>query len=233
MTKPLQATALALVVFFGGRGSAWARYHDYNEWGQVYNAQALFGAVKYDEFTVTDDSGVGDTRDIDLSSFPQLGGAWTTLPLGNRVQCGLEASLLLGYRFDKVNYISLGGGVAEISISTSMWMFDLAGGAYANIYLDPKRRVRVYGAAGPLMLYAEYRSERTETDADRDTTYNSSVSSFGTGVYARTGIEFRIHQLGMIGFGARGTWGSIDFTGATRRQDLLGIAGFATYTIGF
>jgi hypothetical protein len=137
-----------------------AQQHKYDEWHENYTVQALLGAVRYDDLKITDDSGAGDPKEIDHSSLPQIGGAWTTLPIGNRIQCGLEAIFLLGFRFDKVNYISLSGGVAEVSISTSMWTFDLGGGAYVNIFPDPKRRIRIYGGAGPLLLYGNNLRQR-------------------------------------------------------------------------
>jgi opacity protein-like surface antigen len=178
------------------------------------------------EFNNTDGSVPIET---DMSSIPQLGGAWGTLPKGDFFQYGLECSFLLGFKFDEVNYASLGGG-ANISISTSMWMFDLAGGPYVNLRLTDN--LRVYGGIGPLMVYADYQSEREETGGTEDGTYDNSESAFGLGAYARAGFEFRIHQQGMLGLGVRGNWSDVDFSDVGGTSDISGIAAFVTYTAG-
>lgn len=207
-----------------------AQYSKYDFWDNNYTVQALLGAVKYDDLVFQAQD--GENVEIDLSTLPQLGGAWTTLPAEpGRFELGLECSFLLGFRFDKVNYLQAGGSGLYVSLSMSMWMFDLAGGGYANLYLDEGRKVRLYAGAGPLMNYAYYSTER---DFD-DTTPNVSTteSVFGLGVYARTGIEFRIHRYGMLGVGARGTWSNVDFSEFSSNSDLVGIAAFASYTAGF
>jgi len=117
------------------------------------------GGVKFKDLEVVDKEGSGDPIKIDVSTIPQVGGAWTTAPIGERFQYGLECSFLLGFRFDKVNSAYLGGGGLYISISTSMWMFDLAGGPYASLFLDKNQNIRIYAAAGPSMTYVDYRSE--------------------------------------------------------------------------
>ena len=210
-----------------------AQHHPYDEWQEGYTAQALLGAVRFENLKITDDSGLGDPKEIDLSTLPQLGGAWSTLSIGTRFQYGLEATFLLGFRVDKINYISAGGGGLEVSISTLFWMFDLAGGPYINLFLDPQRRVRMYGGAGPLMIYADYRSEREESGAGGDTTFDQNESAFGMGVYARAGLEYRIHERGMLGLGMRGQWAHLDFAGVGGQTKVIGMAAFATYTAGF
>jgi hypothetical protein len=66
-----------------------------------------------------------------------------------------------------------------------------------------------------------------------ETTYDNDESAFGTGLYARTGIEIRIHDRGTVGLGARGNWAHVDFSDAGGRSEITGIAGFFTYTAGF
>jgi hypothetical protein len=210
-----------------------AQYHMYDTWEENYSVQALLGAVKFDDLKFKDTSGSGDATVIDISTLPQLGGAWTTQPqIDQRLQYGLEASFLLGFRFDKVNYASIGGSGLYVNISTSMWMFDLAGGGYANLFLTEGGGVRVYAGGGPLMMYADYDSSREETGAGGGL-YETSESAFGLGVYARTGIEFRVHEKGMLGLGARGTWADVDLSDVGGSSELTGIAAFVTYTAGF
>ncbi len=209
--------------------SAQAQDHKYDTWEENYTVQALLGAVKYDNLKFNNTDGT-DPVEIDMSTIPQLGGAWGTIPKGDKFQYGLECSFLLGFKFDKVNYASVGGSGLYVSISTSMWMFDFAGGPYANLWLT--EGIRLYGGTGPLMVYADYRSEREETGGSADGTYDSNESAFGLGLYARTGIEFQIHERGYLGLGARWNWSNVDFTEVGGSSDLNGIAGFVTYTAG-
>ncbi|VGO17869.1 hypothetical protein PDESU_06471 [Pontiella desulfatans] len=209
---------------------AQAQYHKYDTWDQNYTVQALLGAVKYDDLKF-EVEGSEDIK-VDVSTLPQLGGAWTTLPRGERFQYGLECTFLLGFKFDQINHLYLGGSGAYISLSTSMWMFDFSGGAYASLFLDKGSKIRIYAGGGPLMAYADYRSEQDYEDAGTPTV-SSSESAFGLGLYARTGVEIRLHHKGMLGVGVRGNWSNMDFTEIGGSTDLSGFAGFITYTAGF
>lgn len=211
---------------------AHAQYHKYDTWDEPYTVSGLLGAVQYENLKFTqDDAAPGEDSEVDVSLLPQLGGAWTTLPRGEAFQYGLEATFLLGFRFDKINYAYLGGGGAVISLSTSMWMFDLAGGAYASLFLDPGQRFRLYVGGGPLMMYANYRTEADYSDATP--TENESESVFGLGVYARGGFEFRVREKGMLGLGVRGNWAKADFSEVGGSSEVDGVAVFASYTAGF
>ena len=232
----MKFNVLAFVLFLAL--TVQARY-PYNEWEEDYTAQGLLGAVKFDnlEFPV-DDSETPET--ISISSLPQLGGAWTTLPAGDRIQFGLEASFLTGFRVDKINYIYLGGGGLQVDLSFRMWLFDLAGGAYVNVFADKEQRMRIYAGAGPLLSYVDYRIEKEFSDTDPSNpspaeTEDESISksSFGTGFYARTGVEIRVHEKGLFGVGLRASWMNMDFTDIGGRSELNGLAAFVTYTAGF
>jgi len=212
--------------------AALAQY-TYDYWDHNYTVQALLGAVQFENLKIDDDSGNGDPAEIDLALIPQFGAAWGTIPKGNRFQYGLEASFLLGVRFDDINYISAGGNGLHVSISTSMWMFDLAGGGYASLFLDKSRKTRIYVGGGPLMVYADYTSEREETDPGGvEEIFDNNESAFGIGVYARAGFEFRIYGAGMLGIGARGTWSSLDLSDVGGSTELTGIAAFVSFTAG-
>ncbi len=200
---------------------------DYNYWDQNYIVQALLGAVQYEnlKFDVED-----TTKEIDLSIVPQLGAGWGTLPRGDRFQYGLECSFLLGFMADDISFYA-GGSGTYIKISTSMWMFDLAGGPYASLYVDKKHKVRIYLAAGPLITYADYQSEREE-EASIPEDITDEESAFGLGVYARTGFEFRVYDAGMLGLGLRGSWANVDLSDVGGSSDLTGIAAFVSFTAG-
>lgn len=228
MTK-IKIASLVILLF---SASVQAQYGTYDYWDKNYTVQALLGAVQFENLKIDNTSGTGDPVEVDVSLVPQLGAAWGTLPGEGRFQLGLEASFLLGFRLDTVNAASIGGSGLYVSISTSMWMFDLAGGPYANLFLDKKKRVRLYGGVGPLMTYVDYRSERKETDTDEEV-YDTNESVFGIGVYARAGVEFRIYEYGMLGVGARGTWSNVDFSDVGGNSELVGGAAFVSFTAGF
>jgi hypothetical protein len=208
-----------------------AQYHKYDVWDENYTVQGLLGAVQYENLKFDAPNSGGQTE-VDVSILPQIGGAWTTLPIGDRFQVGLETTFLLGFRFDKINYIYAGSGGTYISLSTSMWMFDFSGGAYANFFLDQGKKVRLYVGGGPLMAYAAYRTE-SQYDDGTTPTETDNESAFGIGAYARTGIEFRVQERGTLGVGVRGSWSSVDFTQFGGSSELVGIAAFVTYTAGF
>ena len=209
---------------------AHAGFSQYNAWDEDYTVQALLGAVKFDNMKFHIDDSETPAR-ADLSTLPQLGGAWTTLPRGNRFQYGMETSFLIAFRADKINYLHAGGDGLQVSLSTSLWLFDLAGGPYVSLFLDPGKKVRLYAGGGPLMMYATQRRDKEfSDDSDDEVTRHSD---FGVGVYARAGLEFRTQERGMFGLGARGTWSNIDFSHVGGRSELIGTAIFATYTAGF
>jgi hypothetical protein len=214
--------------------SAKAQYSTYDTWENNYTVQALLGAVQFEnlKFEVPDSDPNAPTE-VDISLLPQFGAAWGTLPKGNRFQYGLECSFLMGVRFDSLNYLYAGGGGLYASLSTSMWMFDFAGGPYANLFLDKGRKVRIYAGGGPLMTYASYRTDTEYPDDDpTKTDIIDTESAFGVGVYARAGFEFRLYEKGMLGLGARGTWSSVDFSDVGGNTDLVGAAAFISFTAG-
>lgn len=217
---------IGLLVLLLASSSA-AQQHKDDTWEQNYTIQALLGGVKYDDlvFQSTDST---DTSTIDISTIPQLGGAWATRPKGDKFQFGLETTFLLGFRLDEVNYAYLGGNGAQVNISTSLWMIDFSGGGYVNVPLGSK--LRLYGAAGPLLMIADYRSDREYTDSTPNNSQSDTV--FGLGLYARTGLELQVHRHGHLGAGLRMNWSNADFSEVGGESELSGVAAFITYTAG-
>ncbi len=221
----LSSIALLLMIVVSASGTTM-----YDEWEENYNVQALLGATKFENLKF-DVEGSDTPVEVDLSTIPQLGGAWTTPARGDSLNVGLETSFLLGFQLDKVSFASSTNNALLINISTSMWMFDLAGGGYANLYLGADKNVRLYVAGGPLMTFASYRAKREFNDGS--TPRSDTESVFGLGLYARTGFEFRVAELGMLGLGVRSTWANVDFSNVGGSSELIGISGFVTYTVGF
>jgi hypothetical protein len=226
----LNSKILTTVFFSLSASCGWAQFHKYDVWDENFTVSGLLGAVQYQnlKFTPPDSA---EAVDVDLSLIPQVGGAWTTLPLGERFQYGLEATFLLGFRFDSVNYAYLGGGGAYISLSTSMWMFDLAGGPYVNLFLTKSEKVRIFAGAGPTITFAVYQADKTYSDTS--TTESDDESAFGLGLYARAGIEFRVVEKGMLGMSVRGSWANLDFSAVGGETAVDGIGLYANFTAGF
>lgn len=217
--KYTMRAGLALFCMIGAITSEAREYGEPN-----YAIQALLGGARYDglEFETTADDGSSVTT-TDMSRLPQLGGAWSTLPKGDKLQFGLECSFLLGFKFDDVTTYN-GAHGTYVDVSSSLWLFDIAGGAYLN--LDLGEKLRVYGAAGPVMMVGLY---NTETDYNN---VNQSETEVGFGLYARAGLELKVQRNGYLGAGLRGTYSSLDFSEAGGSSDLKGIGVFLTYTAG-
>ena len=49
------------------------------------------------------------------------------------------------------------------------------------------------------MMYADYRTDKQLSDGLENEVAHESA--FGIGAYARTGVEFRVHEYGMLGLG--------------------------------
>lgn len=211
--------------------AAHAQTHKYDFWEENYTVQALLGAVQYENLKF-DAPNSGGNKEVDVSLLPQIGAAWSTMPdLEKRFQVGLECSFLLGVRFSDLNYAYAGAGGTFVSLDVSLWTFDLAGGAYANLFIDEGHKLRAYAGAGPVINYAYYRTSSSFSDTFDDESENESA--FGIGAYARAGFEYRIHHRGLLGLGARGTWSTVDLTSVGGQSEMVGTALFASYTAGF
>ena len=68
-------------------------YEDYDVEPKNYAIQALLGGVRYDDLVFPSNDGDADST-TDMSTLPQLGGAWSTLPKGEKLQFGLEATFV-------------------------------------------------------------------------------------------------------------------------------------------
>jgi hypothetical protein len=233
MQKKILALAAFTLLFTSNH--LLAQSHKYDDWEFNYTVQALLGAVKYDDLDIDVDES-NDRKSADLSVIPQLGGAWGTLPKGDRIQIGLETTFLFGFRSKDVDYIVISSGL-RARISTDLWIIDFAGGPYINIFLDEGKKFRLYAGAGPLLMYADYdadddREIELPDDINEDTN-DDNESAFGFGVYARTGFEFRVHERGTLGMGIRANYVELDLSDVGGTSDMTGFAGFVTYTAGF
>lgn len=197
--------------------------------------QGLVGAAGFDRGRLSfAENAPGEPDAVstnDLSTMPCLGVAGQFALADVSDQVGIDASLLVGWRSRRTSLVA-GGGQARVDIDAQLWLADLAVGLYAQTLLD--RRWRLYGAAGPLLLFGEYSDDTRQEDAGVappvESKRSSSESAFGVGGYARFGVEYRIAADAFLGVMARGIATNLRFDRAAEAGDLTGVQGFVTFT---
>jgi hypothetical protein len=182
--------------------------------------QGLFGVSYID--SIERKGGSSSDVDVDSSQFPVLGGGGQFKLGGERVDLGLEALFDFSGR-GNVDAFAVGGGGAAIAVSVDLWIFEIYGGPFANVFLGDK--CRAYVGAGPMIEWANYNQYNNG--------FSGSGSGFGSGWYARTGIEFATSPGTMIGLCARWTDATIDLGGNLGDLDVQGTQIMLSVTRGF
>lgn len=150
----------------------------------------------------------------DFESIPSLGGGGMYKLGGKRMDWGLEGMLAFSGRANAAAFVA-GGGGAAVAVDVDMMVFDLYGGPFVSMFLGD--RLRLYGAAGGLLQWASW-------DQDGPAAISSGDGDgFGSGVYARTGLEFLINPGMLLGFGARWSDSTIDLSGGLGDLDIEGV----------
>ena len=172
--------------------------------------QGFFGVTEFQDVSVEIAGGGhvdGDKGDLD--QLPLLGGGAQWKLGGDRIDWGLEGLMSFAWRSDATAFV-VGGGGAAVAVDTDLLIFELFGGPFASTFLGDK--VRVYGGAGPLLQWASF---------DQDV--GDGGSGFGSGVYARTGIEFMLQHRTLLGFGLRWSDSTVDLGGNLGDLDIDGL----------
>ena len=187
--------------------------------------QGFFGASLYE----TVERSGGSSPDVDgsgeeASQLPLIGGGAQMKLGGERVDLGLEGMFALSGRADAVAFAA-GGGGAVVAVEVDMILFEIYGGPFVSCFLDDD--ARVYAGAGGLMQWADWEQEGDTIGIDGD------GEGFGTGLYARAGIEFRLGESSMIGFGGRWAESSVDLDGSLGTLELDGFQFLVTVSEGF
>jgi hypothetical protein len=169
------------------------------------------------------DTGSGSVQPVeggdDFESVPTLGGGGMYKLGGERFDWGLEGMLAFGGRANATAFYA-GGGGAAVAVDVDLLLFDLYGGPFVSMSLG--ERMRLYGAAGGLLQWASW-------DQDGVTTIDSGDGDgFGSGVYARTGLEFLINPGMLLGFGVRWSDSRVDLSGNLGNLDLEGVQAVVT-----
>jgi hypothetical protein len=162
-----------------------------------------------------------DGSDDDLSQIPAIGGGAQWKYGGERVDFGFEGMISFGWTANATAFAT-GGSGAVIAVDVDLLLIDLYGGPFVSVFLGD--RWRLYGAAGPMMHWAEYDQEGASVD--------DSGGGFGTGLYARTGLELIVRPDLMVGVGARWSDSTIDLNGGLGDLDVEGLQVALTVTTG-
>ena len=173
-----------------------------------------FLGISYFENVTVEDSGSGeiDGDKGDLDQLPIIGGGGQWKLAGERVDFGLEAMFSFGWRGNAEAFV-VGGGGAAVAVDVDLLLFELYGGPFVSIFLGDK--TRLYGAVGPVMQFADYDQSGGGT--------SESGSGFGSGLYARTGIEFMLPSRTLIGVGARWSDTTIDLDNGVGDLEIDGL----------
>jgi hypothetical protein len=184
--------------------------------------QGFLGVSEYQRVSV-DDGGSGrvDGDEGELDQIPLIGGGGQWKLGGERMDFGLEGLLSFGWRGDAEAFV-IGGGGAAVAIDVDLFVFEIFGGPFASVFLGEK--LRLYGAAGPLLQWADYSQEGNGLADDG--------SGFGAGWYARTGLEFVLPSRTLLGFGVRWSDSSVDLGSGLGDLELEGLQAVVTVSRG-
>lgn len=170
------------------------------------------------------DDGVDALRTDDDVTMPTIGGGAQWKLAGDRLDIGLEGLLSLSGQ-GNLQAFAIGSGGAAIAVDIDLAVVDFYGGPFASVWLG--NRVRCYGAAGPLVMFASY-----EEDLPVEP-YNSRGTGFGAGWYGRLGIELLVGGGTSIGVGARYSDANVDLDSRLGDLELEGIQYMFTVTSGW
>jgi hypothetical protein len=181
--------------------------------------QGFVGAGVYDSITREG----GDTPDIetDNDQFPVIGGGAQWTLGGARVDFGFVGLFAASWRANIAAFVA-GGGGAAVAIDVDVLLIELFGGPYVSAFLGD--RWRAYAAAGPQIEWVDYDQSGGSLDDDG--------SGFGTGFYARGGLEYVVSPGLLVGFGVRWADLSVDLGSNLGDLELDGIQYLLTVTRG-
>jgi hypothetical protein len=195
--------------------------------------QVMLGAVRYSNLNLNYQS----TKDPSLEAtstftwMPLLGVSGGIPLIQKPVALGLEGGVLFSWMSDSVRATGADGSI-NIHIDNQLYLLDLFIGPYVSAEIE--KRVHVYGGLGPLLMFGQNNNQNNEyLQLPDQTTYDSYTSSaFGPGLYARTGIEFRLKNNSWMGVGVRGFMSRLNFNNVSGTTDINGLQLMITYSIG-
>jgi len=184
--------------------------------------QGFFGAQEMTEIKREGGSSP-DVNDSGDTIMPVLGGGAQWKLSGEKIDFGLEGMVSFAWQSNGTAVVATGAGSAVVAVDFGLFLMDLYGGPFVNLFLGD--RVRVYAAAGPIFEFASY---------DQNSAFfDDSGTGFGFGGYARTGLEFMLASSTMLGVGFRWSQTTVDLGSDLGDLDLEGLQFAITVTTGF
>jgi len=186
--------------------------------------QGYLGVSELTDVTRKDDAGADAvTTDNDVT-MPTVGGGGQWKLGGRRIDWGVEGLLSLSAR-GNVSAFATGSGGALVAVNIDLLVVDFFGGPFVSLWVTD--RLRLYGGAGPLVVFTNY-----SQDADVEP-FSRNGSGFGTGWYGRLGTELLIQGGTSIGIGARFSDTRVDLDSGLGDLDLEGLQYMFTVTTGW
>lgn len=181
--------------------------------------QGYFGISNYSTVEVTGGPVDGDEGDLD--QLPVIGGGAQWKLGGERMDLGVEGMLSFS-GLANVAAFAAGGSGAVVAVDVDLMVFELYGGPFASVFLGEK--LRLYGAAGPLMQFVDYSQTGSGTDEDG--------SGVGSGWYARAGLEMALPSRSFLGLGVRWSDTDVDLGDSLGDLEMDGLQIFITLSRG-
>lgn len=183
--------------------------------------QGFLGYTSFENISADGSGTTVDGDEGDVDHLPLIGGGAQWKLGGKRIDFGLEGLLSFAGSANAAAFVS-GGGGAVVAVDVDLLLFDLYGGVFASLFLGDK--LRLYGAVGPLLEWAEWDQSGNGLD--------DNGSGFGVGTYARTGFEFALPSRTLVGFGVRWSDSTVDLGGALGDLDIEGLQMLFTVSRG-
>jgi hypothetical protein len=197
--------------------------------------QVMLGTVRYSNLNLNYQSTTDPSLEA-TSTFtwmPLLGVSGGIPLMQNPVTLGFEGGVLFSWMTDTVRANSANGSI-NIHVDNQLYLLDLFIGPYVSAEI--KKRVRVYGGLGPLLMFGQNNNQASEypeyPNTAQPTYVSNNSSAFGPGLYTRTGIEFRLKNNSWMGVGVRGFTSRLNFNNVSGTTDVNGIQLMITYSIG-
>jgi len=193
--------------------------------------QGLIGVMEFTDDTYTRTDSNGDSYLGKMPTIPVLGGMWQFGFIGgDTVSLGLETGILFG--FDSYSTTLIGGGNGlYIHIKNQFFLID--GMVGLNLDIHPTNKFRLYAGAGPMLMFANLKTDNNDDEAGIDVVQDESSSATDIGLYARIGAEFKITQTMLFGFQARYVDAELDFGQELGQFNMSGIQYMLTFTSNF
>lgn len=226
--RKLLCLALLVIPAIVSASPLWAA--DEDEYLMDVPVQAMLGATRFSNLKL-DYASTKDPTVITGTSFewmPSIGLAGAVPITRKPMEIGIEGGAVVSLQNDSVRAVGENGTI-YITIHNDLVLCDLfIGPSISAIIRD---RMKIYGALGPLMMIGWNNIQLDESSSGSVSSSSwDKATSLGVGLYARTGIEFRLNKSSWMGIGVRGFKSQLNFDNVSGKTDIQGIQMLLTYT---